>query len=371
MIGSKPGCMTRWAAVAHRVAKLVALVTSVLVGCTGAPTAPSSPPDQIGSTSVKVTRNLPLGQSIQIAGLTVGAGAVWIASPASAPYRPGTSPAGRLLRIDVKTGTPLPARPTAGDPVGIAVAGPDYWVAGGSGDRSIALADANMVVQSDIAGGRVSYRYPIASPRALAAGNDSAWVLSGGVGATPTTLLRLRGGQATRVASVAGQAASNPGFSGDAVAACLDSIYVATSDSVSRMTTISQVTTASGETKQILTVPGTGGASLACSQGDGVFVTIKDPAIRGVYRVAPAADRQAFGPRSVSDLAVVSGRLWVIDQAYGEKVGHVSVFDTSTEVRLATMALPPGDARLITADPETGAAWAIVGDRLLELRANK
>ncbi|TAN31942.1 hypothetical protein EPN29_12125 [bacterium] len=344
----------------------VPLSVVFLVACTSSPTATTSSPSPGLNGVVHVVRMLPIAASTQVTGLAVGAGEVWVASPAAAPYLGGTPAVGSILRFDVTNGTHRSSFSTAGDPVGLAVSGSFLWVAGGSGDHTVSLADADTVVQSDAATGQVLFTYVVGQPQALAADKDTAWVVAGGIGAVPTTLLRLQGGRVTRITDLPGQTASNPGFTGNVLAVCTNGIYVATIEDSSR-TVVSRVSIETGATTQVSSVLSAGGTSIACDER-GVFFMINDPGRGGVYRAAPTVDVNPFGSKSASDLAMVSAQLWVVDQVYGDGAGRVSLFDTATEVERAQTSLPAGDARLIAAD--ANGAWVIAGDRLMELRAS-
>ncbi len=336
-----------------------------VVACAPSPNGTKSSPSP-RHNELRIIRTLSLGRSAQVTGLAISSGEIWVASPASAPYPAATAAVGTILRFDATSGTQLSSLTTAGDPVGLAGSGSFLWVAGGSGDQSVTLADADSVVQSDAATGRVVFRYSVGQPQAIAADGDTAWVVAGGIGAVPTTLLRLQQGRMTRIIALPGQTASNPGFTGSVLARCTNWIYVATVEDSSK-TVISRVSIETGVSAQVSSISSTGGTSIACNERE-VFFMIRDPGPGGVYRAAPTVDPSPFGSKSASDLAMGPAQLWVVDQNYGETASRVSLFDPATEVELAQMALPAGDARLIAGD--ANGTWVVVGDRLIELRAS-
>jgi hypothetical protein len=263
-------------------------------------------------------------------------------------------------------GARLAAWATVGDPVGLAVGGSSVWVVGGAGDNTVSLADPNTVVQLDVTTGLTRYKYPVEGAQAVATNGDSAWVVTSGIGSKSATLLRLNQGHTTLVATLSGQLASNPGFTGDALAICPSGIYVATITNSS--TAVSQVSMQTAISQQLLSVSGSGGASLACNS-QSLFLAVEDADHGGIYPL-PASRSSAvtpFGPRSPSDLAVVATDLWVVDQTYGDGPGRVSLFNASSAYQLAQVKLPLGDARLLAAD--SSGTWVVAGSNLLELQS--
>lgn len=338
----------------------------LLAGCAANTGATASAPTSTRPSSLQVVRTVEIGSSAGVAALAAGAGKIWIALPASAPYMPGVPGTGRVVSFDELTGARRDSWTVAGDPLGIAVDGGFLWIAGGSGDHSVLLADPDSVVQLDTTSGAVVHRYSVVAPQAVAASGDTALVVAGGIGALPTTLLKLTQGQITTLGTVPGQLASNPGFSGPALAVCSSGTYVATLSEDSRFR-VYQVTSQSvvGTPKWI--IPGTGTASLACT-ADAVFLAVGGPDPGGVVRlsISTSAVAKPFGSHWVSDLAIVGGNVCSVDQAYGDGPGHVSLFGATTGLAGDRVQLPDGDARLMVA--ETSRVWVVAGNQLVELQ---
>jgi hypothetical protein len=239
-------------------------------------------------------------------------------------------------------------------------------VATGPGDPSVGATDKNTVTQVDVSSGAVVDTYSVSAPRAIAVLGDGALVAAGGVGSVPTTVLHLHDGKTDTSATVPGLLASNPGFSGPALVVCGSSLYVATHTD-GRGTDIYASPLSGGGSHKLVTVPASGVGSLACSDQT-LLLAVKSPDHGGVFRVSVADSvvRKSFGPLGVSDLAVVGGRLWVVDQGFDRgAAGFIYVFELAGEIPISTLQLPPGDSRLMVGGP-TG-AWVIAGSRLLNV----
>jgi hypothetical protein len=124
-----------------------------------------------------------------------------------------------------------------------------------------------------------------------------------------------------------------------------------------------------GITVQKWIVSAAGVASIACAP-DAVFLAVRSPDQGGLFRLtlSPTGVGRRFGPIGASDLAVASGRLWTIDHNFtAGAASRLSLFDASTGQPLGSLQLPSGDAKLLVGG--TSSVWAVVGDRLVEIRA--
>jgi hypothetical protein len=145
-------------------------------------------------------------------------------------------------------------------------------------------------------------------------------------------------------------------------------IYAATRTNATSVR-VAQIPTGGGTAAQISSLSTDGYASLACAE-NGVVIAVTSSDQGGLYRVgAPNATATRIGgPRSPSDLAIVSTALWVIDQPDVKSAAHVYVFSVRSSSAVGEVDLPIGDARLLAAD--SSGAWAIAGSTLIELQSS-
>lgn len=295
--------------------------------------------------------------------LAFGLGVVWIATPGAG------AAAGSLMRVRASDGARLSPWPIGGDPVGLAVGQRYVWVAAGPGDPNVPAASKDTVAQFDASNGALVHLYSVSSPRAIAARQDGALVAAGGVGSAPTTIFQLQDGNAESIAVVPGLLASNPGFSGPSLVVCGSGIYVATSTDGAVVNIYVTQVGGTGSSK-VATIPASGIGTLACSDQT-LYLAIKSPDQGGIFPMSltDSVLGEPFGPRDVSDLAVVGGRLWLVDQGFERgAAGYVNVLDPAADVSLLTFQLPPGDSRLLAPQPD--GVWLVAGNQLLDVLAS-